>query len=166
MTLASLKSYSSFLKGATINISPNVYRGLDLMKVCKYPFISILWCHHLLAFPFLSFIFPSSNLWGTGKLLGKEYSGLHWLKNWAVWLQVKWLPGKCQFPIALYLQSCRASVLGTAHLGMLLGRPLCTETFMENDWALSPHQMWWEISPRSQDVAGEGTRRELGLRAR
>lgn len=55
--------------------------------------------------------------------------------------KVTLLPGQCQFPIALWPELPGICVGYSAPRAMQLWRPLCTETFMENDWALSPHQM-------------------------
>lgn len=55
--------------------------------------------------------------------------------------KVRSLPGKCQIPIGLWPGWPGVCVGYSAPRPMQLWRTLCTETFMENDWALSPHQM-------------------------
>lgn len=114
----------------------------------KYPFIPRLWCYHLL-FPFLSLTFPNSNNVRDRKLLGEgsiqaRVSCRAGLRDH----KIKSLPSKCQFPMALWPGLPGVCVGYGASWAVQLWRPLCTEAFMENDWAVSPQQMWWEIKPK------------------
>lgn len=87
MTLASLKSYSSFLKGATINISPNVCRGLDLSWKYVNTLLYTYYDATTFYFPFWASYFQTAICEGQEAPGRREYSGLHRLQNWAVWLQ-------------------------------------------------------------------------------
>ena len=166
MTLASLKSYSSFLKGATINISPNVYRGLDLSWKYANTLLFPYYDATTFYFPFWASYFQTATCEGQEAPRRREYSGLHRLQNWAVWLQSHIAPWSMPVSNSSLAIVARRLVGYSTPRAMQLWRPLCTETFMENDWALSPHQMWWEIKPEEPGCSWGGDTEELGSRAR
>lgn len=166
MTLASLKSYSSFLKGATINISPNVCRGMDLSWKYVNTLLYTYYDATTFYFPFWASYFQTAICEGQeapGRRSTQDCTGY---RTGLCDYKVTLLPGQCQFPIALWPELPGICVGYSAPRAMQLWRPLCTETFMENDWALSPHQMWWEIKPEEPGCSWGGDTEELGSRAR
>lgn len=154
MTWTHLKTYSSLITEATINISPKAYSSLDLEGRYAVSFCSqIMMLPPPVVLPFLICPFPTSSRMRDSKLLGEGR-----LCGWVG-------PGLCEpraakselFPGTPSFQwlsrqgwrgaggECMCRVYCTSSPTAVESR--CTEAFVENGWALGPQQMWWEIEP-------------------